>query len=358
VFVSALGSVTGHSNRLGFNSASRAVVILVDGLGSENLRAAAGHAPFLNEALKASKSINTVFPSTTASAITSFGVGANPSVHGILGYSVFDRSAGVVRNLLTGWNERFDPKDFQLQPSVATQAISQGVKAFAVGPGEYAQSGFTALNMSGAEYIAAKSFDDRINATLTIARSKSRSITYLYFPELDSTAHASGANSTEWLRKVEDLDAAVRSLIASLPDQVGVILTADHGIVDVPRESQILLDELVLPDLIAVTGDPRNSFLYFEPGTDVYQAKINLESQVGDRCIVATSSELKQAGWLTMTVANEQFLPDLFLISVGVAACYHRMFAKPQSLKMIGQHGGISQAELSVPLLKFGAFAN
>jgi hypothetical protein len=358
VFISALGSVTGHSNRLGFNRVSRAVVILVDGLGSDNLRAAAGHAPFLNETLKSSKSINTVFPSTTAAAITSFGVGAKPSAHGILGYSVFDRSASVVRNLLSGWGDGFLPQDFQTLPSVATLAASQNVKAYAVGPGEYAASGFTALNMSGAEYVAAKSFDDRVGATLNIVKAKARSLTYLYFPELDSTAHASGSASFEWLSKVEDLDAAIRNLVNSLPDDVGVVLTADHGIVDVPRENQILLDELDIPDLLAVTGDPRNCFLYLEPGTNIEQAKNHIATQLSDRCIVATSSELKTTGWLQQDVVNDQFLPDLFLISVGITACYHRGFAKPQSLKMIGQHGGISQAELSVPLLRFGAFSN
>jgi predicted AlkP superfamily pyrophosphatase or phosphodiesterase len=358
VFISALGSITGHSNRLGFSSASKAVVILVDGLGSENLRAAGGHAPYLNEALKTSKSINTVFPSTTAAAITSFGVGAKPSVHGILGYSVFDRSAGVVRNLLSGWGEGFEPNDFQLQPSVASLANRHNIKAYAVGPGEYASSGFTALNMAGAEYVAAKTFDERISATLNIVKNKNRSITYLYFPELDSTAHSSGVGSFEWLRKVEDLDASIRSLVASLPEQVGVILTADHGIVDVPRENQILLDELELPGLVAVTGDPRNCFLYFEAGSDIGRAKATLEQHVGDRCIVVRAHELQQAGWLGEIVANKQFLPDLFVISVGATACYHRGYAKPQSLKMIGQHGGISQTELSVPLLKFGVFAN
>jgi len=350
--------VTGHSNRLGFNRASRAVVILVDGLGSDNLRAAGGHAPFLNEALKSSKSINTVFPSTTAAAITSFGVGAKPSAHGIFGYSVFDRSADVVRNLLSGWGEDFIPHDLQTLPSVATLAAAQNVKAYAVGPGEYAASGFTALNMSGAEYVAAKTFDDRVDATLNIVQAKVRSLTYLYFPELDSTAHASGAGSFEWLSKVEDLDAAIRNLVSSLPTDVGVLLTADHGIVDVPRENQILLDELDIPELVAVTGDPRNCFLYFEPGTDIEQAKNHIAPQLADRCIVATSSDLKMAGWLQHDVVNEHFLPDLFLISIGITACYHRSFAKPQSLRMIGQHGGISQTELSVPLLRFGAFSN
>ena len=356
VFISALGAITGESNRLGFKRVSKAVVVLVDGLGSENLRAAAGHAPFLNAALRESKSINTVFPSTTAAAITSFGVGLKPSAHGVFGYSVFDRSSNQVRNLLTGWGEDFQPGDFQTNPSVAEMTALHHVDSFTVGPGEYAGSGFTQLNMSAARYVAARSFDERVEETLEIVRGKSRSLTYLYFPELDSIAHASGAGSLEWLAKLEDLDAAIKSLTAQLPKDTGLLLTADHGIVDVPRENQILLDELEIPGLAAVTGDPRNTFLYFESDVSVVAVQEKLAAQLDDRCFVVSPQQLIELGWLGRSIANAQFLPDLFVISKTTTACYHRGFAKPQSLRMIGQHGGVSQAELSVPFLKMGAF--
>lgn len=356
VFVSALGAITGESNRLGFNRVTKAIVILVDGLGSENLRSAGGHAPFLNAALRDSKSINTVFPSTTAAAITSFGVGSQPSDHGVFGYSVFDRSADQVRNLLSGWNEDFDPHEFQTLPSITETALKHNVDCFTVGPGEYAGSGFTKLNMGAAKYLAARTFDERIDQTLNIVRGKGRSLTYVYFPELDSIAHSSGAGSVDWLNKLEDLDAAIRVLVAQLPSDAGLILTADHGIVDVPMENQIYLDELDLENLLAVTGDPRNSFLYFEPGADIEAKQQTLAEQLQDSCHVVTAQQLSELGWLTNAIANAGFLPDLFVIANGVTACYHRGFAKPQSLRMVGQHGGISTAELSVPLIKQGAF--
>ena len=358
MFVSALGAITGKSNRLGFKPATRVCVILVDGLGAENIRRGAGHAPFLNAALKGSKSVNTVFPTTTAAAITSFGLGAQPGIHGVFGYSVYERSTNKVRNLLSGWDSEFTPADFQQLPSVASSAAEHGVKAYTVGPAEYSDSGFTNLNMSGAEYRPAKTFDERVSETKAILSAKHKSLTYLYFPELDSIAHAYGVNSTAWLTKLEDLDAAFRELVSDLPNGAAVVLTADHGVVDVQYENQILLDEFELTGLLSVTGDPRNCFLYFESQSDAAVAKAKLADQLEGRAMVCTPLELKAAGWLSHEVANGEFLPDLFVISEEGYACYHRGFAKPQSLKMVGQHGGISQTELSVPLLKFGEFAN
>jgi hypothetical protein len=49
-------------------------------------------------------------------------------------------------------------------------------------------------------------------------------------------------------------------------------------------------------------------------------------------------------------------MPDIFVIAHGETALYHRQFAKPKSLQMIGQHGAISDDELFVPLLRFGAY--
>ena len=356
VFVSALGAITGKSNRLALPRVNKAVVILVDGLGSENIRDAAGHAPFLNAALKVSKSLNTVFPTTTAAAISSFGLGLSPSEHGVFGYSVFDRSANAVRNLLSGWDESFKPEDFQPHMSIASRAHENGVRAFTVGPVEYDGSGFTRLNMTGSEYVPARSFDDRRAAVKAIATAKHKSITYLYFPELDSIAHGYGVASREWLSKVEDLDACLRELCVDLPKDVGVIVTADHGVVDVSIAGQIMLDELDIPGLLAVTGDPRNSFLYFEVGIDLAEIKSKLAEQLEDRALVASPVELQELGWFREEISNAQYLPDLFVISALGYACYHRGFAKPLSLKMVGQHGGFTQQELSVPFIKLGAF--
>jgi hypothetical protein len=164
--------------------------------------------------------------------------------------------------------------------------------------------------------------------------------------------------SQQWLAKVEELDGAVKQLVTDLPKDCAVLLTADHGIVDVPSANQILLDELPIEDIIAVTGDPRCTFVYFESGTDVDASKTHIQNLLQNRVSVCTVEDLQAAGWLSREISNSSYLPDLILISNASNAVYHRGFAKPQSLRMVGQHGGVSQTELSVPLLKFGAYAD
>ncbi len=71
-----------------FAPATSAVLFVVDGLGARNLAARAGHGRFLAAAGTKKDTARTVFPSTTAAALTSLLTGTDPGVHGIVGYRV------------------------------------------------------------------------------------------------------------------------------------------------------------------------------------------------------------------------------------------------------------------------------
>jgi predicted AlkP superfamily pyrophosphatase or phosphodiesterase len=362
VFVSALGSITGIDNRLKLPRVNSACVVLVDGLGSFNLKANSGHAPFLAKQLELNGSTHCGFPSTTAASITSFGTGVSAGSHGIIGYQVQDPESGKVLNLLTGWGAGIDPQIWQPKKTVNEMATESGVETFVIGPPEYDGSGFSVASMRGAKYIAAKSFDDRVAKAQQVLSTKQKSLVYLYFPELDQRAHAFGVDSQNWREKLEDLDAAIKSLAQGLPKNSGLLLTADHGVIDVPRDKHIYLDEYndQLSGLTAVGGDPRVLFLYFK-GLDTAELQIRatqLNVAIGGAVTVLTKEEIIKSGWYgeVSSEASDR-MPELFMVTIGTWALYHRDYAKPKSLNMIGQHGSISAEELTVPLLRFGAFA-
>ena len=357
MFISALASISGKNNRLGLPKAKSACVVVVDGLGSANLRFRAGHASFLNKQLSSDGSIMCGFPSTTVTSLTSFATGLRAGEHGLVGYQIFDKAEQRNMNLLTGIASAEEAVIWQKSKTVAEMANEEGIDCYFVGPAEYEASGFTHATMRGAKYVAAKTLEDRVQATKKIMSEKSKALVYLYVPELDQRAHAFGFKSREWLEKLEDLDSAIRDLIQSLPANCGALLTADHGIVDVDHQNQVYLDELDLPGLVSVGGDPRVLFLYLDTA-DLTEMLTELKTFFGKRAFVATKKEVVDAGWYGKVNADSlNRMPDIFIIASGQTALYHRDFAKPKSLKMIGQHGSISEDELFVPLLRFGAFA-
>ena len=356
MFISALGAISGKHNRLALPSVKSACVILVDGLGSVNLRNRSGHAPRMLAALNRDGSIQVGFPSTTATSLSSFSTGDRAGKHGMVGYQIYDRVANEQVNLLTGVSSRADASKWQRSKTVSELAKDNAIDCFFVGAAEYENSGFTMATMPAATYQPGKSIKDRFDAALTILQSRKRALVYVYIPELDMKAHQFGSKSGEWVEKLEELESELARFQTKLPDSVGVLLTADHGIIDVDHVNHIYLDEFELPELIAVGGDPRVLYLYFEnPPTKVFVS--SLQDQLGNRVLVATDEQLVQAGWFgeVQEFARDR-MPDIFLVSIGEVALYHRDFAKPKSLKMVGQHGSISDQELTVPLLRFGAF--
>lgn len=357
--MAAIGA--GGTNSLGLKKAQKAVVILVDGLGVSNIQFQPGHAPFLNANVSKANTIKCAFPSTTAASITSLATGQRPGQHSVIGYQVFDRRIGQSVNLLTGWSDQYPPSR-QTQQTLSERCESEGVEFVFCGPAEYENSGFTRATMRGARYLAGKTVEDRFSAVRKALSQPGSAIIYLYVPELDQTAHARGSKSPQWLEKLEELDALTRRFVDSLPKNVGCLLTADHGIVDVAAERHVFIDEVDLEGLLFVGGDPRVSFVYFDAGIDAGKLESNrrlLNEHLDGNAFVVTKEELLSRGWYGESQAADalDLMPDLFVIASSEIAIYHRKFAKTKSMQMVGQHGSISTQEMQVPLMRFGQFA-
>lgn len=358
MFVSALGSITGRDNRLALRRVDRASVLLVDGLGTLNLKAAGGHAPFLNSLLKTNPSIACGFPATTATSITSFATGLSAGEHGIVGYQVYDREHTRQANLLSGWNETQVPEQWQPHPTVAERAGADQLPCYVIGPAEYEGSGFTRITMRGATYLPARTIADRFERLAQLHRAGGAFLSYCYVPELDQIAHAKGVNSDAWLALVEELDGQVRSFSGKLTRSDGFLLTADHGVIDVKPDRHFVLDELIdWPKDAIFSGDPRVGFVYQQG--DSQPLRELLTEVLQGVALVLSRDEVIAAGWYGSVVTEQTKLrlPELFILATANIALYHRGFSKPASFRMVGHHGGLSIEELQVPLLRLGGYA-
>jgi hypothetical protein len=350
VFVGGLGAIVGGEfNRLSLPRVDSALVVVIDGLGFENLSLHLGHARNLAGLLRGprAKAIRSGFPSSTAVSLTSFGTGLRAGLHGILGYQTKTQD-NRVRNMLSGWSPADNPRLWQTNPTVAEQAADLGVAVSMVAHSEYDGSGFTEVMMAGARFVGEKDPVSRARAANRVAGVK-KTLTYLYFAELDQAAHRFGVNSPEWLIALETIDAA----IGELTGRFGLIVTADHGVIDVAQTSHTYLDEVpgFCESVQLAVGDPRALYCY----GNAPEARGALEA-AGVEGYLATFDELIDLGWVQGKHSVDQ-VPDFVLIAKGDTAFYDRRTAKAQSLKMIGQHGGIDDRETRIPLLFGGLFS-
>lgn len=360
VLPDSLAAIGGVANPSGLPAVDHVVVVVVDGLGSRLLAARSGYARFLRSA--PDRTISTVFPTTTAAALTSLTTGADPGQHGLVGYRMLDARHDRLVNGLTGWDAGMDPETWQRCRTVFEQAGEADVAAFAVGPATFVGSGFTRATLRGATYEPADSLRARFERADALTRSNGRSLTYLYVPELDKISHQHGWESDRWTAALEELDGEMRRFVAAVGRRVGVLLTADHGSLDVPHTSQVLFDQA--PELVEgvrhVGGEPRCLHLYLEPGATASDrlalADVWRDSE-GERAWVFSRDEAVDGG--LFGEVHDDVLPrigDVIVAARKRIAYYDSRPTDQAARRMIGQHGSLTDEERTVPFIRFGAF--
>ncbi|WP_108252224.1 alkaline phosphatase family protein [Planctomonas deserti] len=362
VLPAGLDSLSGRDNALSLPRADSAVVVLVDGLGSAALRSRAGHARALSRRFTRRDVIDSGFPTTTAAAIASLTTGSRPGEHGLVGYSVLDRANDRVVNQLSGWDEGMAPAEWQLRPTVFERAAADGVDAYSVGSPRYRTSGFTQAVLRGSEYRDGRDIADRFAEARAILDGPGRSLIYLYVPELDVAAHAHGWESDRWLAALEELDAALAGFERTLRRGEGLLVTADHGVLDVPATAHVLfdLDPALVEGVRHVAGDPRCLQLHLEPGAgeaDRARLLAAWHEAEGSRSWIADREEAIASGWFggVRDEARDR-IGDVIVAARGRIAYYDSRDPNPGPRRMIGQHGSLTPEELLVPLIRLGAY--
>lgn len=352
VLGSSFRSVRGEPNALGLPPVRRTVIVLVDGLGSANLSFRAAHARHLGRLTRSD--VASGFPTTTASALTSLMTGVDPGLSGMVGFAIRDPDSGLVVNQLSGLDSLDIPS---WQPVPTLWELNADIPSVIVSSPRYRDSGLTRAILRGAPYVSAKSNDDRLRAVDEFFAENRSGVVYVYIPELDMAAHASGVSSDQWIRRLEELDGFVSEVSSRLQPRDGLLVTADHGVIDVPPSRHLLVPaDSALLDGVVVGGEPRFLHLYSDEPTRTFALWSEAE---GSRSHVATRDEAIAAGWFG-TVADfaRPRIGDVLVTPRTESVYYLDGVASAQSLAMVGQHGGLSRAETLVPILRGGVYAS
>ncbi len=331
--------------------APRVVVLLVDGLGADLVRAHAAEAPTLAALSSPAGDLFAPCPSTTPVSLATLGTGLPPGSHGILGFVTDvpgeDRALNHVQ-----WGADPDPAVWQARRTVFEQADAAGVPATAVGPYAYAGSGLTSAVYRGATYTGAVSHGDLCALVLRSLAATPRALVYGYIPELDLTGHVRGVGSPSWRAQLSFVDRVVEELVAGLPDDAALLVTADHGMLDVPDATRFDLDEE--PDLAdgvrLLAGEPRARYVHAQPGAaaDVLQ---RWQEVLGERAWVVGREDAVASGVFgPVDDALAARIGDVVALARGTWALTTPRL-EPGPSRLIGYHGSLTATELAIPLL-------
>lgn len=354
----AVLGVPGSTDPLGLRpelaGVRRIAVLLVDGLGWYQLPTAAPYAPTIaGLAATVARPLIAGFPSTTPTSLVSLGTGVAPGAHGVLGFTV--RVPGTDRVLThTDWAADPSPLRWQPVPTQLERARAAGVTTSVVSRPEFGGSGLTLAANRGGDFRGAAGGDAVATAMLAaLAAGAGPTLVSGYHADLDRHGHVSGVDSAPWRVAATEVDALVTRLVDGLPPDAALLVTADHGQLDIPAAHRFDLD--TDPRLRAgvrlVAGEARVRYLHVEPGA-VDDVRAAWSEALGATARVRTRDEVVATGWFG-PVPEEHLgrIGDVVVICNDTYAVMASRTERPMASKLVAYHGSDTAAELTVPLL-------
>lgn len=320
------------------HEASAVVLLVIDGLGWHDVAETPALIPTI-AALQGGP-IHTVLPSTTAAGLTSITTGCTPAEHGLLGYRI--RLGGKVHNVLKWDSKAMEPADAQ------PHAAFLGRRVPVVTRSEFDDTGFTTAHLRGTELSGWKTLAALIERVGRHVDGGAPFV-YAYYDGLDKVAHEYGVDDDVHRRELGDVDRLVTDLLERLPATAALLVTADHGEVDIGPERAVGL-EAVKPMVAVCSGEGRFRGLHARAGANA-DLLAAAEELYGGQAWVRCRDALFDEGWVG---TGASALVRGRVGDVVLLARERVMFVDPKQKrehKMIAQHGSATAREVEVPLL-------
>jgi hypothetical protein len=313
-------------------AARHVVLLLVDGLGYHYLARHAAPRGALRRHLRAS--MTSVFPSTTATAITTVHTGLAPQQHGLVGWFTHLEEAGGAAAVLPFRRRAdgaslaaagVDPARLFAGPPIFDRMDAE---TWVVSPRDIIESDYNRAHCGGARRVAYATLEEMFRCTTAAVRdSRGRAYVYAYTPEFDSLAGTGTA----------------------------VVVTADHGFIDtVPERRLDLADYPALAELLdaPLTGEPRVAFCRTGPGQAAEFARRASELLAG-AARAWPSRQLLDKGWFGSGDPHPRLAARIGDVTLVMERDYVLRDWLPGERRyvQVGVHGGVSEDEMRIPLV-------
>ncbi len=325
------------------SDARQVVLLAVDGLGWEQLQERKELAPTLCS--MEGGPITTVVPSTTATAMTSLATGLTPGEHGVVGYRihVHHEILNVLRWTTPAGDARrsIPPHEFQPTPPFCGSRIPVVTRA------EFANSGFTTAHLSGAVFHGYRMPSTLLVEILGLLEA-GEPFVHAYYDGLDKVGHEYGLDRY-FDAELRSVDFLVEHLVAALPPGAVLVVTSDHGQVDV-GDDLVSLHSEVFDHLAFQSGEGRFRWLHARPGRARQLLEVTRDHHE-EIAWVRSVEEVLDEQWFGPRVspAARARLGDVALVARDPVSFIDPNDTGPYEL--VGRHGGLTSAEMLVPLL-------
>lgn len=338
----------------------RVVLFVLDGLGYEYINRQPGG--FLRE--RNHTLIHSVFPSTTATAISTFASGLAPRQHGLTGWFTYLAALGAVTAVLP-FQARcggvsFDRRVIDARAVYDWTPVYDTLdrKCYLVLPANISESTYSVATSGRAQRMGYENMEGMFARVANLLkRETERSFIYAYWPSFDSLAHQFGVKSNQLAMHYKELDRAFENFAAGVdPYSTMVIVTADHGLIDTAPDRVVHLEdhpEMAACLLLPLCGEPRVAYCYLRRGME--QAFVSyVETNLAHACSAKPSFELLEQGYFGTGATHPDLhrrIGDIVLIMKENYVIKDCLLGESR-FSQIGVHGGLTSTEMSVPLIE------
>ena len=319
------------------------VVLVIDGLGWEQWQSRLHLTPIM--AKMQGSAITTVAPSTTATALTSIATGLTPGEHGLVGYRI--ELGGEIVNVLRWHTDRGDARRSHPPRDVQTFAPFLGESPPVISRGELEGSGFTEAHLRGSRPVGwrlASSIAVEVDRQL---KSGERFV-YAYYDGIDKIAHERGFGDF-YDAELTSVDAIVGQILVKMPSTAALVVTADHGQVEVGNRV-VRPSSALLSMVRAQSGEGRFRWLHARAGcrNDLLRAA---QHDHGGQAWVVSREQTIDEGWFGPIVSAPVAarFGDVALVAREPVTFFDPADSGP--FELICRHGSLTSAEMYVPLL-------
>lgn len=341
--------------------ARHVVLLVIDGLGDHWLRRRSPNGLLAHHRLGA---LTSVFPPTTASAITTYLTGEAPQQHAMTGWHMWLGELGAVLAVLPGTPRHggsgyekagVDPGALFGQASVFSTLSTASV---VVSPREIAHSAYNLAHLGPASLVPFQGLNGLFTTIAkALKRARAPTTVYAYWSGLDSLGHEHGMESTVAAAHLKAIEQGLAELLERLAgSDTLVLICADHGQLD--AEPGGIIDLSTMPALldclrIPLCGEPRAAYCYLRPDCSSRFEQL-CSDHLSTEFALFRSTELVERGLFGLGAAHPRLaerIGDYCLIARD-RAVIHQQLLGDKPFKQIGVHGGLSEEELFVPLCR------
>lgn len=306
--------------------------------------------------------LQTVNPSTTGCAIPSVLTGEYPAKHGMLGWFSYNREKNIeyFPVLFAERNSEKSLKEFGIVPEEIYKTPSAlntlNRKAFAMFPEYMVDSPFSSFAAeTRIPYMGiANAFEKYADEIL---KNDSETYTYMYLPDVDSNEHKCGVYCEEVANSLKEIETGLNELLQKVADkneELEIIITADHGQIDVSTQGNAMDFEKYKKYFYALPGIDAGTATYYVKEESREAFEIEFQKDYDDKMFLFKTEEL-----IENNVFGNEPLSDYMKSNLGeyVSFCkkggyFINSVQEDEVLNNLkGTHSGFSLDEVMIPLI-------